>query len=540
MRPPGPRRERGAALGVLSLVAAFAAAHAAIAGLTWRSLRNEWALDLAYFHHQVWNVAHGNGFAQSLHWHESQWIFGNTHFNPIIVVAAPLQWLWPGLDSLLAVQALLIALGGYGAWRLARAHGAGPEVGLGAAAVFLLQAPLWRLAQADVRPLLWCIPFLVLLAAALAERRGREALLWALLACLCREEIPVLVAALALLHGFGPGLPARRRAIALRVAVGALALLAATSVIRPEAEAYIDPTMWLMESLGWGLDLPRGVGPNPEWVQRFPARATWVLSWAWPVGLLAVAAPRLLLATVPLFAYLLTSDVGWASWSGEGPHYTAPAVAIVGAAAAVALGRMDGSGPTAQAPWTGSVRGARRGPRWLVSGALGLVLAVEIAQLALAGASWIREDVGPVLDDDQTVQAIHDLAALVPADAPVMADFDTVHLFVGRRWLYCYEREAMRADVDPASEGPLLAVPEQPTWALLKDQHTAWIARAERAGLVERGRAGRFVLLGPAHCGSGELFCLPIVAEDIVGSYRFQGPLVIRTAADIAADAACQ
>ncbi len=405
--------------------------------------------------------------------------------------------MWPGLDSLIAFQTFLIALGGYGAWRLARAHGAGPEVGFAAAAVFLLQAPLWRLAQADVRPLLWSIPFLVLLAAALAERRGREALLWALLACFCREEVPVLVAALALLHGFGRGLPARRRGNALRVALGALALLAVTSLVRPEAESYIDPVMWLMESVGFGLDLPRGVGPDPEWLTRLPARLVWLAGWAWPVGLLALGAPRLLLGTVPLFGYLLTTDVGWASWTGEEPHYTAPAVALVGAAAAVALGRLDASGPTAPAPWTGLARGPRPGPRWLLYGVLVLVLGVELAQLRAAAPGWIEEEVRPFLAGDETLRGIRGLTAQVPLHAVVMADFDTVHLFAGRRWVYCYEREAMREDVDARTDGPLLDVAEQPAWALLKDQHTNWIKRAEHAGLVERGRAGRYVLMGP-------------------------------------------
>lgn len=474
---------------------AFGAAHAAIAGWTWRSLRNEWALDLAYFHQQIWSAAHGRGFAQTVHWHESQQVFGNTHFNPIIVLAAPLQWLWPGLDALLLVQSLLIALGGFGAYRLARAHGGRPEIGVGAAAIFLLQAPLWRLAQADVRPLLWSIPFLVLLGAALAERRPREALLWGLLACFCREELPIVVAGVALLHGLGPGVSPRRRPLALRLALGALGLWLATSLIRPEAEAYIDPQMWLMESLGWGLDLPRGVGPHPEWVQRLPDRLAWLLGWSWPVGLLALGAPRLLLATAPLFAYLLTTDVGWASWTSEGPHYTAPAAALVGAAAAVALGRLDG-GATAPTPWTGRAMGPRPRPRWLAPAAIVAVLVVQGVQLNQA-RSWIADDVGPWRAGDPTVLALHDLAARVPADAAVVADFDTVHLFAGRPSLYCYERLDMKDGVDASMPGPLLPViTPQPDWALFKDQHTAWIARAERAGLVEQARAGRYVLYG--------------------------------------------
>ena len=496
LRPPSPRRERCAALAVLALVASFAVTHAAIAGLTWRSLRNEWALDLAYFHQQVWNLAHGRGFAQSLHWHESQSLFGNTHFNPIIALAAPLQWLWPGLDSLLALQSLLIAAAGWGAWRLARAHGASPETGLAAATVFLLQAPLWRLAQADVRPLLWSIPFLVLLAAALAERRHREALLWALVACMCREELPIIVAGIAVLHGFGRVSP-RRRGLAVQIALGALGLWLATSLIRPESEAYIDPSMWVMESLGWVLDLPRGVGGDPEWLGRLPGRLLWLAGWAWPVGVLALGAPRLLLAAVPLFAYLMTTNVGWASWSGEGPHYTAPAVALVGAAAAVALGRLDASEATGPHPWSGPARGPGPRPRWLLVAVVGAVLLIEGAQLRSAASGWIADDVRTAWNREPSIVVLQTLVDQVPPDASVIADFDTVHLFAGRQHLICYERLAMRPGVDPGSAGPLPGVTEPPTWGLLKEQHAPWIAWAERRGMAERGRTGNYVLFGP-------------------------------------------
>ncbi len=499
----GPRRERLSALGVLVLVVGFAVANTVVAGLSWRSLRPEWPLDMAYFHQQVWNLAHGNGFVQSVHWHEGQSLLANGQFSPILVLAAPLQRLWPGLDSLLSLQSALIALGGYGAWRLARAHGAGPAVSLGGAAVFLLQAPLWHVAQSDVRPLVWSVPFLVLLAAALAEQRRFEVLVWALLACLCREEIPLIVAGLAILHGLGRGVPNRSRAFAFAIATSALGLLAATVLVRTHAPwNHVSSNMSLLESWSWvgtslpGVWSPPGVGTEPGWVGRLSDRSIWLLAWGWPVGLLALGAPRLLLATVPLLGYLMTTDLNWAC-EGCSSYYTGPAVALVGGAAAVALGRLDGSRPTARATWTGHALGPRPNPRWLVFACLGGLLAVELAQLGAASSSWIEDRVRPTLVGDPDVRAARALAARVPADAAVMADFRTIHLFGGRRWVYCYERQSMQSDFDIGAPGPFIDAEMQPAWVLIDLRHEEWVARSERFGLVQRARAGAYVLLGP-------------------------------------------
>lgn len=493
----GRVHERRAAIAVAALVSGFAVLHAVVAGLSWRSLRPDWGLDLAYFTQQVWNASHLRGFAQTLHWHESQSLLGNTHFNPIVLLGAPLQWVVPGIDSLLALQCLLVALGGVGAYRLARGHGAGPSLGVGVCAAFLLQAPLWRVVQADVRPLVWSVPFLVLLAAALVEQRRREALVWALLACLCREELPVLVAALCLGHAAGRH-PAfrRRRTIALSVSAASLGFLWLASTLRPASDTYIEPHMWLLEATGWGLDLPRAVGPEPVFVERFLPRMGWLLAWAFPVGFVALLAPRMLVGAVPLLGYLLTTSVGWADWQGEGPHYTAPAVALVGAAAAAGLGWLAREQPTAPAPFTGPATGAPGRPR-LAWGLLLAVLAIEGAQAVRAGTTWVEEATAPARRDDPDVAAVRALVDRIPVDAPAMADFTTVHLLVPRRVLYCYERDAMRG-FDPEAQEPLLPQRDvQPAWALVAERHADWLARSERNGLVERARAGEYVLLGP-------------------------------------------
>ncbi|MCO4772506.1 MAG: DUF2079 domain-containing protein [Deltaproteobacteria bacterium] len=499
MRPPSPRAERAAALVVVVAAALYTLLHGAIAAWTWRSLRPAWGLDLTYFHSQVWNAARGAGFTQTVHWHESQSLFGNTHFNPILLLGIPSQWVAPGLDSLLATQCALVALGALAVYRLARSHGAGPSLGAGAAVMFLMQEPLWRVTQSDVRPLVWAVPFLLMLAAALAEQRRREALVWALLACLCREELPVIVAFLALIHAAGTSPAMKRRwRIAAAVGAGALGLLVAAVLIRPASDTYIEPGMWILESLGWPLDLPRGVGPLPVWVDRFWDRLLWLAQWAFPAGLLALAAPRLLFGSLPLFGYLLTTDVGWADWDGEGPHYTAPAVAFVGGAAAVALGRIARQAPTGPAPFAGRVSGAGGRPR-LAWALLAGVLAVQGWQAKDAWSGWIHDDISGARSADPALLAVRELVAGVPDEAPVMADFTTVHLFAGREVLYCYERDAMRDGVDAHAPGELL--PQrvvQPQWALIPMEHQDWVRRAEAHDLIEQGRTEDFVLLGPA------------------------------------------
>jgi hypothetical protein len=498
MRPPSPRTERAAGLAVVVAAVLFAGFHSVVAAWTWRSLRSDWALDLVYFHSQVWNVARGAGFAQSVHWHESQSLLGNTHFNPIILLGVPLQWVAPGLDSLLALQCGLVALGGVGVARLARAHGAGPWLGVGAACAYWMQAPLWRLAQSDLRPLVWSIPFLVLLAGALTAQRRREAVLWGLLACLCREEMPAVVAALALAHAAGAGAFRRRWPLALTVAGGAFTVLLVTTWLRPAAGTYIEPGMWLQEALGWPLHLPRGVGPEPLWVERFWPRLAWLARWALPLGALSLLAPRVLLGAVPLLGYLMTTDVEWADWSGAGGHYTAPALALLAAAAAAGLGHLTGQGATGTAPFTGPARGARPGRRLVPWLALGAVLAVESGQAVEALRGWVADDTLAARTGDPDLQRVRALAALVPPDAPVMTDFTTVALFAGRPALYSYERDAMQPEVTADAGGPLLpGRPVQPQWALIAARDADWIARAQRFGLVERGRSNTLVLLGP-------------------------------------------
>src|SRR4029079_11776089 len=93
--------------------------------------------DLGNMVQAVWSTAHGDPLRMtSLHGDQISRLAA--HVDPILVVFAPLWWIWPSPHMLLAVQAIVIALGAVPVFLLARKHLASPRSALGFALVYLL------------------------------------------------------------------------------------------------------------------------------------------------------------------------------------------------------------------------------------------------------------------------------------------------------------------------------------------------------------------------------------------------------------------
>jgi hypothetical protein len=136
---------------------------------------------------------------------------------------------------------------------------------------------------------------------------------------------------------------------------------------------------------------------------------------------------------------------------------------------------------------------------------------IAILLLGLLGAEarvlqdrWervIAPELEPWRTQEPRVLEAHRLAALVPPDASVMADWDTVHLFSGRAQVYCYyqeEPEDLFVPADGRLDEPLIPrAGLTPDWALIDREDERWLLRAAAAGLVERGGGEEWVLLGP-------------------------------------------
>jgi len=486
LNDPSPT-ERRAAAALLGLgMVAWTVAETVFARAKALGLQSEWAFDVTFFHNLVWNTVNGNGWTQSATYHEPPGIFGETHFEPILLLAAPLYAVMPSLTTLLTVQTAVLSLGAIGVYRLLVAEGMRP---LGAALggwVFLLWWPLIRMGQADVRPLLWALPFLLLTVAALREARHWQAFTWGLLACLCREEVPVMVAGAA----FGALLwlkaPARaRRITAVTLAVAAGVFFVVTTLLRSNTTFYIQPERFLDKLMGTGEDQPSSWGQTPA--ELLPVRLRYLREWVVPAGLGIALAPEALIGSIPLWVYLFAEAHEWAGWEGPYVHHAAPAAGLFAAAAALGWGRL--------------IRWSRIG-RWLGPVVLIGLFAAEAQTLQDRWERVMQPEWEPWAQQHDRVVEAHRLAALVPADASVMADWDTVHLFSGRAQVWSYHQESPEPLTVPAPGEPLnepLLVPAglTPAWALVKRDDHDWTARTEAAGLVERDRGSEWALFGP-------------------------------------------
>ncbi|GIU95280.1 MAG: hypothetical protein KatS3mg012_1737 [Gaiellaceae bacterium] len=150
------------------------------------------------------------------------------HFQPGLVAFVPLYWLGGGIEALLLVQTLALALAAPALYTLARSFGALP-------ALAALPALLWLVCPFVARINLWefrptaLLPALLVLAV-LAATQGRLVLFWTttLIALSLKEDVAATYVMLGLLLAwFG-----RRRLGAAVVGISAAWLVLATVVMR--------------------------------------------------------------------------------------------------------------------------------------------------------------------------------------------------------------------------------------------------------------------------------------------------------------------
>src|SRR5207249_4728954 len=132
------RAHRGAA--VKALVGAAVAAYAA--GFSALSIQRDRAFetgrfDLGNMVQAIWSTAHGHPL-RITDLQGDQISRLGAHVDPILVVFAPLWWIWPSPDLLLVVQALAVGAGALPVYWLARKHLGSARAGLGFALAYLL------------------------------------------------------------------------------------------------------------------------------------------------------------------------------------------------------------------------------------------------------------------------------------------------------------------------------------------------------------------------------------------------------------------
>lgn len=148
----------------------------------------------------VYNTAHGH-FLEITTAEGKQTSRLGSHVDPILAVFA-LPWLvWPSPEMLLVLQAVIVALAGWPAYRIGLRVLGDPLAALLMTLALLLYPPLQYAVLNEFHPVTLAIPLLLFGFLYLDEGRWLRAVPFLVLAALCKEEIPLVIVLMALYFG---------------------------------------------------------------------------------------------------------------------------------------------------------------------------------------------------------------------------------------------------------------------------------------------------------------------------------------------------
>ncbi len=268
------------------------------------------ALDLGNLHQTVWNTANGRPFHMTNQPGTINRL--SLHVEPILLPIAALYWLHDGPETLLILQSIVVALGAWPLYALARHRwrarpGAG-WIGLICALLYLLNPTIQAANWLEFHPVTLAPTLLMAAYYFLVTQRNGWFTICALLAASCKEEIGLLLFMLGL---YALLVLQRRRLgpITMVLALG-WSLFAVLGLQHYFAAGNIHWGRY--DYLGASpLDkvLTLLTDPQTVWRQlRAADAAGYLLRLLWPVGFAALFAPGVLLIALPSLAINLLAD----------------------------------------------------------------------------------------------------------------------------------------------------------------------------------------------------------------------------------------
>jgi uncharacterized membrane protein len=391
-----------------ALLAAAIAAYAA--GFAATSVLRHWAFatgrfDLGNMVQAVWWTAHGHPLrTTNLHGEQASRLAA--HVDPILVLFAPLWWIWPSPNLLLVVQALAIAIGALPVFLLARKHLGSARAGVGFALAYLLYPATGWLTLNEFHPVALATPLLLFAFWYLDEDRLLPFALCAIAAAACKEEIGLVLAGFGIWYALG-----RRHMLAgLAIALVGVAWAAiAIGVIIPHYHATGESDFYgrYSEVGGSAGGIVKTAFTHPVRILEaaFSGRdLRFLLELLAPLAALCLLAPLVLVAALPELAINLLSATP--TQTSIHFHYTAGLIPPLVVAA---------------------VFGAKRLSRWTVPVALAVVVAALIGNYRLGpipgwrhvpGGEDFEATAARVTDHDRIADRALDL---IPGDAVVSA-----------------------------------------------------------------------------------------------------------------------
>lgn len=120
------------------------------------------------------------------------------HFHPILVLLAPVWWVWPSGQALLWTQALLIGVSAVPLTRLAIDR-LGPGLGSAAGAAYVFSFGLQAAVAVQFHEIAFAVPLLALSLTALLRGRVAATVAWAAPLVLVKEDLGLMVAVLGVI-----------------------------------------------------------------------------------------------------------------------------------------------------------------------------------------------------------------------------------------------------------------------------------------------------------------------------------------------------
>ncbi len=354
-----------------------------------------WGQDLAFFHQLIHSAASGGPWSTPLLL-EPRGFFDMVHTHlvlPLVIAAyraVPLQ------ETLLFSQALFASLCLWPAYRLGEAVAprGGGWLAVGSLVLF---GPFQGLAMADFRPSALFLPGVMGVWVAARQRSFPGVVGWAVVALMGRQEAVYLLGVVAGVWLVLPTGPLRGRSwlrrwwTGLHLREGAVLML--TSLLAASLFVVWKPAMFFHFN---PLARPAAAALTPD---HLADRLSFLHQLA-RSGLVAGAlAPTAWVPLLPVAREMLETGREWGPVVGPAAHYAAFWLPFAAIASISGAGR-----------WAG---------RW----GLGLVLVLNATSVAWPG---LRS--GPV--------HLASVSTLIPSDARVAADYDTIHRLAGRTVLW--------------------------------------------------------------------------------------------------------
>jgi uncharacterized membrane protein len=306
-----PTEETAMATGrdrwTIAAISVFSAAFAVMAALRHHEFGSS-KYNLGNFTQAVWNTAHLRFFEATADTGEQVLRLG-AHVEPILVLFAPLWWIWPSPLMLLTVQAFALAAGAIPVFWLARKHLGSAKIARRFAFAYLLYPSVGLLALHEFHAVALAVPFLLFAAWFLDEERFVPFAIWAGLAAATKEQIGLSVAGLGLWYV----LTCRRYRAGALVALSGMTWSAFAFLVviphfsvtgaNPYAGRYSgvggSPTGIVQTALSSPLEIVQAVGT--------PANAVYLVALVLPLAGLCLLAPVALIPALPELAINLLS-----------------------------------------------------------------------------------------------------------------------------------------------------------------------------------------------------------------------------------------